>query len=81
VIGSTLGHYMVNPTTSGAWPGTYRVEDLAIIYMMTGEHDLAVDQLELLLSRPGDLSVSILKVDPIWDPLRDNPRFRALLQE
>ncbi len=41
---------------------------------------VAIDQLEFLLSRPGVLSVSLLRLDPTWDPLRDHPRFQRLLE-
>jgi serine/threonine-protein kinase len=51
---------------------------LARVYVMVGEHDAAIDQLEYLLSTPGWLSQPWLQVDPVWDPLRDHPRFQAL---
>ena len=37
------------------------------------------DLLEKLLSIPSQLSVPLLKIDPTWNPLRDNPRFRKLI--
>lgn len=54
---------------------------LARVLAHFGEADRAVDLLEELLPAPSWLSVPVLKVDPIWDPLRDHPRFQALLQE
>ena len=62
-----------------AWKGLTRVEEMARIYVMVGEYDRAIDQLEFLLSRPGYMTVHLLRLDPIWDPLRDNPRFQKLL--
>ena len=41
--------------------------------------ELATDQLETLLSIPGDLSVNELGLDPMWNPLRAVPRFQELL--
>ena len=53
---------------------------LARVLAHFGEADRAVDLLEELLPAPSWLSVPVLKVDRIWDPLRDHPRFQALLQ-
>ncbi len=69
------------PVTKDAWAGTFRVEDLACIYVMVGEFDAAIDQLEFLLARPGKMSIHLLRLDPAWDPLRDHPRFKKLLEE
>jgi len=68
------------PVTKEAWRGTYRVEELARIYVMVGEYDLAIEQLEYLLSIPGELSIPLLRLDPAWEPLRDHPRFNRLLE-
>jgi len=67
------------PVTKEAWKGVLRVEDLARVYAMVGEQDAAIDRIDYLLSIPGELSVNLLRVDPTWDPLRDHPRFQALL--
>jgi serine/threonine-protein kinase len=52
----------------------------AEVYLMVGQYDAALGQLEYLLSIPSYLSVSLLRIDPMWDPLRDDPRFQALLE-
>jgi hypothetical protein len=49
--------------------------------MRVGELDAAIDQIEYLLSIPGELDVGQLRNHPTWDPLRDHPRFQALLEE
>ena len=67
------------PVSKEALVGVIRVGDLARIYVMVGEYDAAIDQLEFLLSRPGELSIPLLRLDPAWDPLRDHPRFKKLV--
>jgi eukaryotic-like serine/threonine-protein kinase len=69
------------PISREAWRGTYRVRDLAQIYVMTGEYDAAMDQLEHLLSIPCEVSVPLLRIDPRWAPLRGNPRFQTAVAE
>jgi non-specific serine/threonine protein kinase len=69
------------PITKEAWRGFYRELDLAKIYTMVGEYDLAIDKLEYLLSIPGELSVSYIKLDPVWRPLLKIPRFQNLLEQ
>jgi len=54
---------------------------LAEIYALIGELELATAKLEYLLSIPSPLSAASLLFDPKWDPLRDHPRFQALLEE
>ncbi|MFC1604448.1 protein kinase [Planctomycetota bacterium] len=68
------------PVTKEALRGRARVEDLARIYVMVGEFDEAIDQLNFLLSRPGVLSIPLLRLDPTWDPLRNHPRFKKLIE-
>jgi len=69
------------PVSKDAYLGPVAVEDLASIYVMVSEYDAALDQIEYLLSIPGELSVSILRLDPRYDPLRKLPRFQKLLQQ
>jgi tetratricopeptide (TPR) repeat protein len=69
------------PVSKDALDGGSRVEVLARIYAMVGEHDAALDQLEYLLSIPSDFSISLLRLDPQYDPLRGHPRFQKLLEQ
>ncbi len=67
------------PMSREAWRGARRVEDLAQIYTMVGEFDAAIDRLESLLAVLSTTAVPMLRFDPTWAPLRDHPRFQALL--
>jgi TolB-like protein/tetratricopeptide (TPR) repeat protein len=68
------------PVSKEAFRGTNRVEDLARIYVMTGEYEKALEQIKLLLSIPGMLSANLLRLDPVWEPLANNPEFIKLLE-
>jgi hypothetical protein len=67
------------PVTKDAWEGTDLQHLLARIYVLVGEPEKAIDQLESLLKIPTFLSPGWLKIDPNFDPLRSNPRFQRLV--
>jgi len=68
------------PVSKDAMRGICRVGDLARIYVMVGEFDLAINQIESLLSIPSELSIDLLRLDPAWNPLRRHARFQKLLE-
>ena len=68
------------PISKEAYRGVLRVKDLARIYVMVGEYDAALEQIKLLLSLPGPLSVKLLELDPDWKPLWNLPEFRELIK-
>jgi len=68
------------PVAKEAMRGLWRVEALAKIYIMVSEFNAAIDQLEFLLSKPGWMSVPLLRLDPAWTPLSDHPRFKKLVE-
>jgi Predicted integral membrane protein len=67
------------PETKDAFDGPAITIALAQIYTWTGEKDQAIQLLEHSLSTPAGISIPLLKLDPVWDPLRGDPRFEALL--
>jgi serine/threonine-protein kinase len=54
-------------------------EELAEILAWAGQEEQAIDKLEYLLSVPSEIHRNYLRLDPKWDPLRDNPRFQELI--
>jgi len=69
------------PVSKDAYIGPQLHEDLSRIHSSLGELDDAVAELEYLLSIPSRVSVPLLRLDPRWDPLRDHPGFKALLEK
>jgi serine/threonine-protein kinase len=67
------------PISKDAMCGPYVVHQLARIYILAGEPERALDELELLLKIPYYLSPGWLKIDPNFDSLRSNPRFQRLV--
>jgi TolB-like protein/Flp pilus assembly protein TadD len=69
----------LDPVAKDARDGPYFQHQLARIYMLVGEPERALDQLEPLLEIPYFLSPGWLRIDPNFDPLRSNPRFQKLV--
>jgi serine/threonine-protein kinase len=69
------------PESQDAFDGPGCTSALAQIYAWTGETDEAFRLLDHLLSVPNGVPVPMLKLDPVWDPLRKDPRFQALIDK
>jgi serine/threonine-protein kinase len=54
---------------------------LARIYVATGDHPHALDQLDSLLAKPYFISRAWLRIDPTWAPLRGDPRYERLIAQ
>ena len=64
-----------------ALQGPQLAEERAQILAQAGDAEVALDEIERLLAGPSWLSVHTLRLDPRWDPIRDQPRFKALLKK
>jgi hypothetical protein len=54
--------------------------DLGVVYARTGQKKKALDMLELAATK-NDPSLKYIRVEPAFDPLRDEPRFRELVKK
>jgi TolB-like protein/Flp pilus assembly protein TadD len=69
------------PETKDAFGGPDITLAAAEIHALLGDADGAIMLLEGLLQRPSAVNVPVLKLDPLWDPIRKDPRFQALLDK
>jgi len=71
------------PTSEDPVFGPVAEENLAGIEAQVGELERAIGRIERLLTTPYGafpLSQALLRLDPLWDPLRSHPRFKALVE-
>jgi hypothetical protein len=73
----------IHPTSKDPVNGPEREGDLAQIYALLGDADHAVPILKRLLQIPyGDaITPALLRLDPVWDQIRNDPRFQELVSE
>jgi len=71
----------LRPESKDAFNGPDITEGVAQVHAILGDNGRAIEILEGLLSRPSAVTVEGLKVNPIWDPLRNDPQFQALLNK
>jgi serine/threonine-protein kinase len=69
----------LRPESKDAFEGPQITGQVAEVHAILGDSDRAIELLDGLLNRPSDLTVANLKLNPAWDPLRNDPRFQALL--
>ena len=67
------------PPAKDATDGVLLITNLASIYALTGEKDLALEQLATVSKLPFGPSYGELRLDPEWDSLRDEPRFEKIV--
>jgi TolB-like protein/Tfp pilus assembly protein PilF len=80
---------MLLPSAKDRMDGPAREENLALIQVIFGEDSSAISTLKRLLQttyssqvyNPGPITPALLRLDPIWDPLRADPVFQKLCEE
>jgi TolB-like protein/class 3 adenylate cyclase/Tfp pilus assembly protein PilF len=71
----------LRPESKDAFGGPEITAGVAEVYAILGDNDRVIEILDGLLSRPSAVTVQGLKVNPIWDPLRNDPRFQGLIDK
>ena len=83
------GAIMLLPRTNDAAAGPLYEENLALIETIVGENSPAISTLTALLQTPysswyygpAPITPTLLRLDPLWDPLRADPSFQKLCEE
>ena len=69
------------PESKDAFGGPEIAAGVAEVHAILGENGRSIEILDGLLSRPSGVTVPLLKLSPAWDPLRNDPRFQALIDK
>ena len=69
------------PVAQDAITGADILMHLAITYVWCGDKDQALEQLSILSKIPSEVNYGILRLDPVWDPLRGDPRFEKIVDD
>jgi TolB-like protein/tRNA A-37 threonylcarbamoyl transferase component Bud32/Tfp pilus assembly protein PilF len=68
------------PVSKSAIEGSVLIQYLAVIYAWTGDKDRAIERLTEAAKLPGShVTYGYLRLHPLWDPLRGDPRFEAIV--
>jgi Flp pilus assembly protein TadD len=67
------------PIAKDSLDGPVLVSNLALIYAWTGERDLAIEQLAIVAKIPCGPTYGELRLNPVWDSLRGDPRFENIV--
>src|SRR5437588_1218569 len=73
----------MHPTSKDPFEGPAEEESMAQIYALLGDADHAIPILKRLLRIPYAFAITpaLLRLDPIWDQIRNDPRFQELAAE
>jgi TolB-like protein/tRNA A-37 threonylcarbamoyl transferase component Bud32 len=68
------------PVSKNAIDGARMIQYLAVIYAWTSNKDSAIERLTEVVKLPGShVTYGNLRLNPLWDPLRGDPRFEAIV--
>src|SRR5438874_1094383 len=68
----------LRPESKDAFEGPRITQDVAQVYAILGDNARAIELLDGLLNRPSEVTLQTLRLNPAWDPIRNDPAFQAL---
>ena len=74
---------VMDPTSKDPFEGPDKEENMAVIYALLEDADHAIPILKRLLQIPYGFAITpaLLRLDPVWDQIRNDPRFQELAAE
>jgi TolB-like protein/class 3 adenylate cyclase/Tfp pilus assembly protein PilF len=69
----------LQPVSKDAQEGAATMATLAQILAWSGEKNAAIDEIATIERAPNELSYGALKLNPMWDDLRGDPRFEKIV--
>lgn len=70
---------LLPPDRDALW-GMTMLTNLAWVQVRAGRRAEALESLDRLLRLPSGLTPAWVEIDPLWTPLRENPRYREILE-
>jgi TolB-like protein/Tfp pilus assembly protein PilF len=67
------------PVSKDVYDGALVLEGLAQVYTWANEPDRAIEVLQKLVAMPSYVNYARLKLHPMWNPLRGDPRFQKIV--
>jgi TolB-like protein/Tfp pilus assembly protein PilF len=67
------------PLSKDIYDGALVLEGLAQVYTWTNEPDRAIELLQKLAAMPSYVNYARLKLHPMWNPIRGDPRFEKIV--
>jgi hypothetical protein len=67
------------PLSKDVYDGALVLEGLTQVYTWTNEPDRAIELLQKLTAMPTYINYARIKLFPIWNPLRGDPRFQKIV--
>jgi TolB-like protein/Flp pilus assembly protein TadD len=80
-IAEALHAQQLLPESVDAFEGPQITQNLAETYAICGDATRAIEILDGLFKRPSAITTHILKLQLFWDPIRNDPRFQALIDK
>lgn len=71
----------MDPVRTDALDGTIALQNIALAYALVGENADALEILVELERVPARLTPALVRIDPLWDGLRNESRYATIVRQ